>query len=88
MLFSVKYPARGDLFEGLKIWENEKFRDIQGSWPVISLSFSNVKAGNYSTMRGQISQILTMLYSENRFLLDTGILDEREIELIHFFGPE
>lgn len=31
-------------------------------------------------MRGQICQILTMLYSENRFLLDTGILDEREIE--------
>ena len=78
--FSVKYADRGDLFEGLKIWEDEKFRKLQGSWPVISLSFSNVKAGDYSTMRGQICQILTMLYSGNRFLLDAGILDEREIE--------
>lgn len=78
--FSVKYAERGDLFEGLKIWEDEKFRKLQGSWPVISLSFSNVKAGDYTTMRGQICQILTMLYSENRFLLDAGILDEREIE--------
>lgn len=78
--FSVKYADRGDLFEGLKIWGNETFRKLQGSWPVISLSFSNVKAKNYSTMRGQICQILTMLYSENRFLLDTGILDERETD--------
>lgn len=78
--FSVKYANRGDLFEGLRIWENEKFRKLQGSWPVISLSFSNVKARDYTTMRGQICQILTMLYSENRFLLSAGILDEREIE--------
>ncbi len=78
--FSVKYADRGELFEELKIWEDEKFRKLQGSWPVISLSFSNVKAADYSTMRGQICQILTMLYSENRFLLDAGILDERETE--------
>ena len=78
--FSAKYADRGDLFEGLEIWGNEKFRKLQGSWPVISLSFSNVKAGDYATMRGQICQILTMLYSEKRFLLEAGILDEREIE--------
>lgn len=68
------------MFEGLRIWENEKFRKLQGSWPVISLSFSNVKARDYTTMRGQICQILTMLYSENRFLLSAGVLDEKEIE--------
>ena len=78
--FSLKYANRGDLFEGLKIWKNEKLRKLQGSWPVISLSFANVKAGDYATMRGQICQLLTMLYSENRFLLDTDILDERETE--------
>lgn len=78
--FSVKYANRDELFEGLKIWKNEKFRKLQGNWPVISLSFSNVKAADYDTMRGQICQILTMLYSENRFLLDAGILDERETE--------
>ncbi len=78
--FSVNYANRSGLFEGLKIWESEKFREIQGSWPVISLSFSNVKAKDYSTMRGQLCQILTMLYSKNRFLLEAGILDERETE--------
>lgn len=78
--FSVKYAGRSDLFQGLKIWEHEKYRKLQGCWPVISLSFSNVKARDYSTMRGQICQILTMLYSQNRFLLEAGILDERETE--------
>ena len=66
--FSAKYADRGDLFEGLEIWENEKFRKLQGSWPVISLSFSNVKAGNYATMRGQICQILTMTHPCRRLM--------------------
>ena len=41
--FSVKYADRGDLFEGLSIWEEEEYRKIQGTYPVISLSFANVK---------------------------------------------
>ena len=28
--FSVDYANRGDLFEGLSIWEDEKYREIQG----------------------------------------------------------
>ena len=31
--FSVNYAGRGDLFEGLSIWEEEKFRKLQGSYP-------------------------------------------------------
>ena len=41
--FSVKYAGRGELFEGLSIWETEKYRKLQGTYPVISLSFANVK---------------------------------------------
>ena len=41
--FSVEYAERGDLFEGLSIWEDEKYRKLQGTYPVISLSFANVK---------------------------------------------
>lgn len=39
--FSVKYADRGELFEGLSIWEEEKYRGLQGSYPVIFLSFAN-----------------------------------------------
>ena len=45
--FSVKYAGRGDLFEGLSIWEYEKYRNLQGTYPVISISFANVKQNSY-----------------------------------------
>ena len=41
--FSLKYAGRGDLFEGLAIWREEEYRALQGTYPVISLSFANVK---------------------------------------------
>ena len=45
--FSNKYAGRQDLFEGLSIWEEEKYRKLQGEYPVISLSFADVKQTNY-----------------------------------------
>lgn len=45
--FSVEYSGRSDLFEDLKIWEDKKYRNIQGTYPVISLSFANVKEPTY-----------------------------------------
>ena len=41
--FSNKYSERGDLFEGLSIWQEEKYRQLQGTYPVISLSFAGIK---------------------------------------------
>ena len=35
--FSLDYAGRGDLFEGLSIWQEEKYRELQGTYPVISL---------------------------------------------------
>ena len=76
--FSVSYAGRSDLFEGLKIWEKEDFRRLQGSYPVISLSFANVKEQNYVDARRKICQILSALYSENRFLTETDFLNDKE----------
>ena len=41
--FSTKYADYGTLFQGLSIWKEEKYRELQGTYPVISLSFANVK---------------------------------------------
>ena len=76
--FSVEYANRGDLFEGLVIWEEEKYRQLQGTYPVISLSFARVKETDYKTVRKNICQQLTDLYAKNAFLLDTDILYETE----------
>lgn len=35
--FSVSYKDRGDLFEGLSIWQDEKYRSLQGKYPVLFL---------------------------------------------------
>ena len=41
--FSIQNEKREDLFEGLAIWEDQKYRALQGSYPVIFLSFASVK---------------------------------------------
>ncbi len=76
--FSVKYAGRKDLFEGLSIWEDERFRKLQGTYPVISLSFANVKEQRYETARRKICQIFSNLYSQYDFLLKGNLLNEKE----------
>ncbi len=76
--FSLKYAGRGDLFEGLSIWEDDKYRKLQGTYPVISLSFANVKENGYEKVRYRICQILRDLYVQNYFLLDGDLLTSGE----------
>ena len=78
--FSVEYAGRGDLFEGLKIWKEEDYRAIQGTYPVISLSFANVKEKTYQGTRDKICQMLVNLYTKYDFLLEDDILKERDKE--------
>ena len=80
MFFSVNYADRGDLFEGLSIWEKEEYRNIQGTYPVISLSFANVKENMYETTRKKICQLLTKQYNKYSFLLDSGLLGQNDID--------
>ena len=77
--FSLKYANRGDLFEGLAIWNEEEYRKIQGTYPVISLSFANVKERDYPTARKKICQLLAKLYAEHSYLLDSDLLYETDI---------
>ncbi len=68
--FSVQYAGQGELFQGLSIWEKAPYRKLQGTYPVISLSFANVKENTYEKVRYRICQILRDLYVQNRFLLE------------------
>ena len=76
--FSVGYARRADLFEGLSIWDDEEYRKLQGTYPVISLSFANVKEPDYVGTKYSINQILEDLYNKNAFLLDGELLTENE----------
>ncbi|MCI5586500.1 MAG: AAA family ATPase, partial [Lachnospiraceae bacterium] len=77
--FSLDYAGRGDLFEGLSIWQEEKYRELQGTYPVISLSFANIKEEGFQMTRKKICQLITNLYGKYEFILDSGILSEADI---------
>lgn len=78
--FSVKYAGRADLFDGLSIWKEEKYRELQGTFPVLFLSFANVKETEYETARRKICQLIADEYSRHAFLLEAGVLQEEEKE--------
>ena len=80
VFFSVEYEGRADLFEGLSIWEEEMYRDLQGTYPVISMSFANIKELDYERTSYRIRQMLMKLYEKNSFLKEKNILSEREKE--------
>ena len=76
--FSVNYAGRKDLFEHLSIWQEEKYRSLQGTYPVISLSFAGVKEITLEQARKKICRIIKSLYDQNAFLLTGDVLSESE----------
>ncbi len=91
--FSNKYAGRSDLFEGLSIWEEKssdgeyKYRNLQGTFPVIFLSFANVKAASYEEMIFKFTRIITDLYNKNQYLLERNLLNEKEREYYQCIKP-
>lgn len=76
--FSNRYANRGEMFEGLSIWEEEKYRELQGTYPVIGMSFANVKETDCESAIYRICQLLRMEYEKCRFLTEGDILSEVE----------
>ena len=80
--FSVKYADRGDLFEGLAIWQKEKYRELQGTWPVIFLSFAGIKSSSFSEAKKSLFYLIEKLYNQYEFLLKEDSLNEKEKDFI------
>ena len=76
--FSIEYADKGELFKGLAIWEEEKFRELQGSYPVINISFASIKEPNYVATREKICEVLRNLYVRFSFLLQSDVLEDAD----------
>ena len=76
--FSVNYADKGDIFEELSIWEHEEYHKIQGTYPVISLSFANIKETDFETTSYRICELLKKQYEKYSFLLESDLLSENE----------
>ena len=77
--FSVDYANRGELFEGLAIWQEEEYRALQGTYPVIALSFASIKDMEFKTVRKKLCQMFANLYSKYSYLLKSDALSETDI---------
>lgn len=75
--FSVEY-AGSPCFRGMDIWQEEKYREMQGTYPVISLTFSSIKERNFVEARKKICATIQMLYQKYQFLLEGDILNGQE----------
>ena len=78
---SVEHAGQGEIFEGLTIWKDEEYRKLQGSMPVIFLSFADVKADTFAMAREKICMLIKEVYRKHDFLLAGGSLKEGETEL-------
>ena len=76
--FSNQYKDRGDLCEGLDIWKEEKYRKLQGTYPVIFLSFAGIKGNTFEMSKKQIGDKIVELYESNRFLLKSECISDTE----------
>ena len=76
--FSVNYSDMGQYFKELSIWKEERFREIQGTYPVISLSFADIKATTYESARMSIIRKLVRLYSAFDFIRSSEALNEKD----------
>ena len=78
--FSVEYAQKSEIFEGLSIWNEGKYQKLQGTLPVIYLSFADIKETSYAGTREKICILIKDLYNQYDFLRTEGVLKEGELE--------
>ncbi len=70
-------PTQG-LFEGLKISQESVYEKYQGQYPVVSLSFKDVKEDNFESAYEKIYSLLVDLYDEFSYLQESVSLSETQ----------
>ena len=98
--FSKAYEGRGELFEGLSIWEdkspdgenplsgNYMYRELQGSYPVIFLSFAGIKGQTFEETKQGIKYALAKLYESHEYLKDGKNMGKREQDFFDSVSPK
>ncbi len=86
--FSIQYADKKDLFKNFSIWKDEKYRQLQGTYPVIFLSFANIKGKSYEAAREGIIHVIIDLYGKHRFLLEGNSLNQQEKAYFDYVNPD
>ncbi|XME03120.1 AAA family ATPase [Lachnospiraceae bacterium C1.1] len=73
--FSIRQENSRELFNGLEVSKDSTMMQECGKWPVLFISFANVKSGSYEDAIGQFNWILTELALRMGFLKE-GMSDK------------
>ncbi|MBQ9057839.1 MAG: AAA family ATPase [Atopobiaceae bacterium] len=70
--FSTEFAGRGEeLFGGLDVWQDPKMQKLQGTIPVVSISFADIKSSNYKDAMSGIRINLRVETTRHRYLLES-----------------
>jgi len=72
---------RSALFADLAVWKSDEARQHFGRYPVVSLSFKDVKATTFDEALADIQQIIGEAVDKHRYLVDDGSLSGRAAEV-------
>ena len=78
--FSNQYKDQAKYFEGLSVWGDDKLRSLQGTVPVIFLSFADVKQATYEGATDQFRLMINDLYRRFRYLAESDALPDGDRE--------
>lgn len=75
----IKPDIKKDLFTGLNIKNTgEKYLQHQGKYPVVYLTFKDVKVSNYADAYAWLEKIISQLYSEYQEVLNEDFLKQED----------
>lgn len=66
------------LFKHMKIWQHEKMRELQGKFPVIFVTFKDVKESTWKTTRDKLIETISNEYERHRYLMDSNALSDEQ----------
>ena len=76
--FEKSKEDRSYLFKDLKIWEYQEYQRLMGRFPVIFLTFKDVKFKSWKDAYSAIQQLISDLFKGFSFLLDSKIMSAEE----------
>ncbi len=85
--FSSRYENRADLFNGMDVWTKPGLRAEQGTWPVISVSFSCAKGASANAVIRRICEQLAHAWRAHRDDLDESALGKQERDILRGTTP-
>src|SRR5438094_231172 len=66
------------LFEDKKIWQLPERRALQGKFPVIFLTFKDIKQSTWEVTRDKLVAAIAAEYTRHTYLLESATLNENE----------